>query len=67
MLTLTTFIVNDSTGLATRQQVRVYSPDNIGQHSAGEADDAPGGVVIGGLLVMGAVALGARAVLRRAS
>ena len=30
-----------------------------------EADDAPGGVVIGWGLVMGAVALGARAVLRR--
>ena len=32
-----------------------------------EADDAPGGVVIGGALVLGAVALGARAVLRRES
>ena len=32
-----------------------------------EADDAPGGVVIGWVLVMGAVALGARAFLRRES
>jgi hypothetical protein len=32
-----------------------------------EADDAPGGVVIGWVLVMGAVALGARAFLRRKS
>ena len=32
-----------------------------------EADDAPGGVVIGWALVAGAVALGARAVVRRAS
>jgi len=30
-----------------------------------EADDSPGGVVIGWVLVMGAVALGARAFLRR--
>jgi len=32
-----------------------------------EADDAPGGVVIGWVLVLGAVALGARAFLRRES
>jgi hypothetical protein len=32
-----------------------------------EADDSPGGVVIGWVLVMGAVALGARAFLRRES
>jgi hypothetical protein len=32
-----------------------------------EADDAPGGVVIGWVLVMGAVVLGARAFLRRKS
>jgi hypothetical protein len=32
-----------------------------------EADDAPGGVVIGWVLVLGAVALGARAFLRRQS
>ena len=32
-----------------------------------EADDAPGGVVIGWVLVAGAVALGARAVVRRPS
>lgn len=32
-----------------------------------EADDAPGGVVIGWVLVMGAVALGARAFLRTKS
>lgn len=32
-----------------------------------EADDAPGGVVIGWALVMGALALGARAFLRRKS
>ena len=32
-----------------------------------EADDSPGGVVIGWVLVMGAVALGARAFLRRGS
>jgi hypothetical protein len=30
-----------------------------------EADDAPGGVVIGWVLVMGAVALGAKALLRK--
>jgi len=30
-----------------------------------EADDAPGGVIIGGLLVVGAVALGVRAFQRR--
>ncbi|MGH7468621.1 MAG: hypothetical protein ACRENP_11730 [Longimicrobiales bacterium] len=30
-----------------------------------EADDSPGGVVIGWVLVMGAVALGARTFLRR--
>jgi len=32
-----------------------------------EADDSPGGVVIGWVLVAGAVALGARAFLRRES
>lgn len=32
-----------------------------------EADDAPGGVVIGWVMVAGAVALGARAVVRKAS
>jgi hypothetical protein len=32
-----------------------------------EADDSPGGVVIGWVLVMGAIALGARAFLRRQS
>jgi hypothetical protein len=32
-----------------------------------EADDSPGGVVIGWVLVAGAVALGARAFLRRGS
>ena len=32
-----------------------------------EADDSPGGVVIGWVLVIGAVALGARAFLRRES
>jgi hypothetical protein len=32
-----------------------------------EADDSPGGVVIGWALVLGAVALGARAFLRRES
>jgi hypothetical protein len=32
-----------------------------------EADDAPGGVVIGWVLVLAAVGLGARAVLRRES
>jgi hypothetical protein len=32
-----------------------------------EADDAPGGVVIGSVLIMGAVALGANAVLRKRS
>ena len=32
-----------------------------------EADDAPGGVVIGWVLVIGAVALGARAFRRRDS
>jgi hypothetical protein len=32
-----------------------------------EADDSPGGVVIGWVLVMGAVALGVRAFLRRES
>ena len=30
-----------------------------------EADDAPGGVVIGWVLVMGAVGLGAKALLRK--
>ena len=30
-----------------------------------EADDSPGGVVVGWALVLGAVALGARALLRR--
>jgi hypothetical protein len=32
-----------------------------------EADDSPGGVVIGWVLVMGAVALGVRAFVRRES
>ena len=32
-----------------------------------EADDSPGGVVIGWVLVMGAAALGARAFLRKGS
>ncbi|HLE35892.1 MAG TPA: hypothetical protein VI699_01975 [Candidatus Acidoferrales bacterium] len=32
-----------------------------------EADDSPGGVVIGWVLVIGAVALGARAFMRRGS
>lgn len=32
-----------------------------------EADDAPGGVVMGWVLIIGAVALGARALLRRES
>lgn len=32
-----------------------------------EADDSPGGVVIGWVLVLGAVALGARAVMRKAT
>ena len=32
-----------------------------------EADDAPGGVLMGGVLVLSAVALGARAFMRRAS
>ena len=32
-----------------------------------EADDSPGGVVIGWVLVLGAVAVGAKAVLRRQS
>jgi hypothetical protein len=32
-----------------------------------EADDAPGGVVIGWVIIIGAVALGARAFVRRES
>ncbi len=45
--------------------VIAYSGVTLARYA--EADDAPGGVVMGWVVVMGAVALGARAFLRRES
>ena len=45
--------------------VIAYSGITLARYA--EADDAPGGVVMGWVLVVSAVALGARAVLRRES
>jgi hypothetical protein len=43
----------------------VIAASGMGLARYAEADDAPGGVVIGWVLVLGAVALGARAFVHR--
>jgi hypothetical protein len=45
----------------------VIAASGVGLARYAEADDSPGGVVIGWVLVLGAVAIGARAFVHRES
>jgi hypothetical protein len=53
--------------IATLLSALVIAASGVALARYAEADDSPGGEVIGWVLVMGAVVLGARAFLRRES